>query len=131
MQILKGGAQSTTVTHVKSKPSTAPEPIDDPWAREDVDWNPHTARGQAATARSARSSRYDTFLIDHDVKADQTVPREKIAAAGRQLKRDSENEKDALEKIDEEKRAFVKAMFGDKSPNAAATPSDDTDSSDE
>jgi CheY-like chemotaxis protein len=110
LQILKGGNQPTVVTHVKAKPGV-PEAVEDPWAREQIDWTPRAAPGKAATARSERSDRYDSFLIDNEVSVEQTLSREKVAAAGRQLKRDSEGEKDALDRIDEEKRQFVKAMF--------------------
>lgn len=111
LQILKGGHEPIQVTHVKSKPTSAVIE-EDPWAKaEDHGWDPTSFPGQAAVSRSNRSKGYDSFLTDHDVQVSRTVPREKIMEAAKLLKAESENEREELERIDQEKRAFLKALF--------------------
>lgn len=102
-------SQNVSSQSVKSKAQSGGDL--DPWSKEEPSWDPQTKRGQAATIRTQRTDRYDSFLSDHAEPTDRVVSREKMAAASRKLKRDTESERDALAKIDEEKRAFVKALF--------------------
>lgn len=77
-----------------------------------AEWDPKKTPGQASTLRSARSDRYDRFLHDHDDgEINGVLPREKAQAAMRQLKKDAEKDKPELDRINEEKMAFTKALF--------------------
>lgn len=75
------------------------------------EWDPVKTPGTSTVARSARSDRYDKFLADHDEPVDRVMPHEVAAKAMRDLKKAAQAEKAELDKIDEEKRQFVKAMF--------------------
>lgn len=76
-----------------------------------LDWDPTRTPGQAASARSARSDRYDRFLAEHDEDTSHVLPRQQVASAMKKLKEDSEPEKTELERIDEDKRNFARALF--------------------
>ena len=79
---------------------------------ESKGWDPKSAPGQASTARSERSSRYDQYLAAHDTeRTDKVLPHDKAAKAMAKLKKDSESEKDRLDRIEAEKQAFAKALF--------------------
>lgn len=131
LQFVKGASQSGEDQIVKSNrpaDSKSRESLDavthstnysDPWESDEPPWDPQKDRGKAATARSNRSDRYDTYLRGRDIRVDKTVPREKVLAAGKKLKRDSENEKNELDQIDKEKRTFVKALFDGKSHDSS------------
>jgi CheY-like chemotaxis protein len=75
------------------------------------EWDPQKTPGTSVHARSARSDRYDKFLETHDEPVDKVMPHEVAQKAMRDLKKAAQKEKEALDKIDEEKKAFVKAMF--------------------
>ena len=85
-----------------------------------AEWDPRKTPGLASSARSARSDRYDKFLNEHDEPPVSAVlPHEAAAKAMAKLKKDAEADKAKLEKLDEEKRAFAKALFesNDKARN--------------
>lgn len=76
-----------------------------------VHWDPRANAGTASTARTLRSDRYEKFLTDHTEEVSAVLPAEAAKKAMEKLRDDSSNEKPALEKIDDEKREFVKVMF--------------------
>ncbi len=96
--------------------TTAPSVLDeDPWAKSEEEWDPTKKPGQASTTRSIRSDRYDRFLNTmEEEKFDNVLPREKAAAAMRELKKAAEKDKDKLEELDRERREFVKVLFEDE-----------------
>lgn len=72
------------------------------------------ATAPAAVARTERSNRYDEYLAKHgDERADKVLPHDKAAKAMAKLKRDSESEKENLDRIQAEKQAFAKALFNE------------------
>lgn len=76
------------------------------------DWDPKSRPGEAATARSERSNRYAQLLATHlDEKIDKVLPHDKAAKAMAKLKKDSESDKEKLDRIEAEKQAFAKALF--------------------
>ncbi|MES2963776.1 MAG: hypothetical protein V4760_07775 [Bdellovibrionota bacterium] len=75
------------------------------------EWDPVKTPGSSSISRSARSDRYDKFLTEHDEPVDRVMSHEVAAKAMRDLKKAALAEKDQLDKIDKEKREFVKAMF--------------------
>lgn len=78
-------------------------------------WDPEKTPGKSAELRSARSDRYDAYLMAHDeFPAAQCLPREKAQAAMKDLKKAAEKEKALIDQINEEKKAFVKTMFTEK-----------------
>lgn len=85
-----------------------------------ADWDPKKNPGASATVRTERSNRYDQLL---EVKAGDlgetavkgVMPRERAAQAMAKLKKDSEPEKDELDRIQAEKIKFAEAMFADES----------------
>lgn len=75
-------------------------------------WDPIRTPGLASTARSERSSGYDRFLATHDDgDVSGVLPHAQAAAAMEKLKKDSAPEREALERLDEQKRQFVKTLF--------------------
>lgn len=83
------------------------------------EWDPVKTPGTSSTARSTRTDRYDKFLAAHDEPVDRVMPHDASMKAMMDLKKAAQAEKDVLDKIDEEKRQFVKAMF---EPKAKQTP---------
>jgi CheY-like chemotaxis protein len=81
-------------------------------ARTSVIWDPIRTPGRAATARSERSDRYEKFLAEQDdPKAFGALPKELGQGAAGKQKKESAVEKVAGEKLNEQKRDFVKALF--------------------
>lgn len=76
-----------------------------------VEWDPIHHAGQAATARSKRSENYDSFLREHDEDVSGLLPRNQLHEAAKKLAKESESERQELEKLTEEKREFVRALF--------------------
>jgi CheY-like chemotaxis protein len=106
ISVTGAGTHSDSVTFVKGKDGI----YDSAETDESLAW----PEGKAATARSARSDRYDKFLSGTNDVVDQVLPRDLSQAAMKKLKEASAPEREALDKIDREKRAFVDAMFIDK-----------------
>jgi len=76
------------------------------------DWDPVKTRGQAASLRTARSDRYEQFLRGQENEPVQgLLPRDIIAAAVRKLKAEAAKEAEELERINLEKREYVRALF--------------------
>jgi hypothetical protein len=114
--------ESRFVRNAPIEPAAAPSVFDeDPWAKSEEEWDPAKKPGEAATTRSIRSDRYDRFLSTmEEEKFDNVLPREKAAAAMRELKKASEKDKDKLEQLDRERREFVKVLFEDGESDQAS-----------
>lgn len=70
------------------------------------------ATSQAAQATTERTSRYDRYLAEHaSDRVDKVLPHDKAAKAMAKLKKDSESEKENLDRIQAEKQQFAKALF--------------------
>lgn len=83
--------------------------------KDESGWDPQQTPGKSATIRSIRSDRYEQFLREHDEgPADGVLPHDRAQAAMEQLKKDALSDKDVLEKINAEKRAFVETLFTEK-----------------
>lgn len=80
-------------------------------------WDPVTTRGKAATLRTERSDRYEQFLRRTDEPVDGLLPKEIVAAAVRKLKLESAKEAEDLERLEAQKREFVRALFVDGDGN--------------
>lgn len=79
-------------------------------------WDPVKSRGSAATLRTARSDRYEQFLRHNggSEPVDGILPRDIIAAAIRKLKKqEAADEAAELERIDVERREYVRALFSE------------------
>jgi CheY-like chemotaxis protein len=113
---LTSAKQKNQLSQVSIREPLHTPPEEDPWSvPQPAEWDPVKTPSKAATLRTQRSDRYDQFLRDKDDgPVSGVMSREKAAQAMRQLKIDSEKEKDELDRIDEEKRQFAKAMFEDK-----------------
>ncbi len=84
------------------------------------EWDPVKTPGQAATMRTARSSRYDEFLRRNadDVPEQTVLPRDIARTAMEELKADSRGEAEQLEEIHREKMKFVKTLFAEGAAKA-------------
>ncbi len=117
-EIIRGTRDTeSNVIKVKSlaKPSVGADKMPvDPWPNDHEEFDPVTTAGQAATLRSARSDRYEQFLQQHQEPVDQTLSREAMVEAAEILKAESEEDGAWVQKVEREKREFVKALFAEE-----------------
>ncbi len=84
----------------------------EPKSVQKEDWDPVKKPGQAATIVTDRSARYREFLRTHDEPVDNVLPREKTYGEIRKLRAsESTEEKDDINRINAEKRAFAETLF--------------------
>ena len=89
--------------------------------------NANATSSAKSDASAARLARYEKFLAENNDDVSGVISREATAAAREKLRADSVKDKDKLEQIDEEKRAFVKSLFEKESAPASRSRSSSGD----